>query len=388
MFRGVTDLNLNFLRHWGFLPSVSHHVFRPMRVLTTHGSFTPSHVPPLCPALSYQDVFASRSVPLHGIRTTDLPRKPARHRNLSARSLSQALSSWHQRQRCAQHNGRCQRILRLPHLRGFRHESHPDRPQALRQRQLRGGTGSDSLRARYHHHRPLLERLSLAALSSRQGRRQDAYVAGLARQHPHFHSHQRRQDARGQCARHPRARSWQFLHHGSRLHRLRSLVHATSSAGVLYHPRQIQSAIPQGLFTPRGPVYRADLRPNHCLNQHQSQQGIPATPALYQVPRCRARQGLGLPDQPLRVACADHRPTLPLPLAGRTIFKVDQTASSDQAVLRHLRERGQNTNMDRHFDLRPSRHREETPQNHVFALHNITDTEPDTCRKNTTRSTT
>ena len=96
------------------------------------------------------------------------------------------------------------------------------------------------------------------------------------------------------------------------------------------------------------------------------------------VPRCRARQGLGLPDQQLRVACADHRPTLPLPLAGRTIFQVDQTASSDQAVLRHLRERGQNTNMDRHFDLRPSRHREETPQNRVFALHNITDTEPDT----------
>jgi hypothetical protein len=56
---------------------VSHHVFRPTRVLTTHGSFTPSHVPPLCPALpfqiSYQDVFESRSIPLHGIRATDLP---------------------------------------------------------------------------------------------------------------------------------------------------------------------------------------------------------------------------------------------------------------------------------------------------------------------------
>ena len=382
MFRGVTDLNLSFLRHWDFLPAVSHHVFRPTRVLTTHGSFTPSHVPPLCPALSfqisYQDVFASRSVPLHGLCATDLPRKPARYRNLSACAPSQALSPRHPWQHCPQHNGRRQRIPRLSHLRGFRYESHPDCPQALRQRQLCGRTGSDSLRARYHHHRPMLERLSLGALSSRQGRRQDTYATGLTRQHSHLHSHQRWQDARGQCTRHSGSRSRQLLHHGSRLHRLHPLVYAASSTGVLYHPRQIQSAISQGLFTPRGQGYRADLRPDHCLDQHQSQQGIPATPTLYQVPRCRAQQRLALPDQQLRTACADHRTALPLPLAGRTIFQVDQTASSDQAVLRHLRERGQNTNMDRHFDLRPSRHREETPQNRVFALHNITDTEPDT----------
>jgi len=42
MFRGVTDLNLNFLRNWGFHPTVSHHVFRPIGVRTTHGVLTPS----------------------------------------------------------------------------------------------------------------------------------------------------------------------------------------------------------------------------------------------------------------------------------------------------------------------------------------------------------
>ena len=70
MSRGVTDLNMNFLRTWGFFPGVSRHVFRPIGIRTTHGVFTPSHIPPLCAALpfkiSHQDFFTSRSISLHG----------------------------------------------------------------------------------------------------------------------------------------------------------------------------------------------------------------------------------------------------------------------------------------------------------------------------------
>ena len=51
---GVTDLNMSFLRNWSFLSMVSHHVFRPIGVCTTHGAFTPSHVSPLRAALPFQ----------------------------------------------------------------------------------------------------------------------------------------------------------------------------------------------------------------------------------------------------------------------------------------------------------------------------------------------
>jgi hypothetical protein len=47
MFRGVTDLNMSFLRNGSFLAMVSHHAFKPIGVCTTHGEFTPSHVSPL-----------------------------------------------------------------------------------------------------------------------------------------------------------------------------------------------------------------------------------------------------------------------------------------------------------------------------------------------------
>src|SRR3990167_11178367 len=99
MFRGVTDLNVNILGNWDFSPGATHHVFRQIGVRTAHGAFTPSYIPPLCAALPFQisdqNFFTSRSISLHGFRATDLPRKPARHRNLPARPSSQALPLGH-----------------------------------------------------------------------------------------------------------------------------------------------------------------------------------------------------------------------------------------------------------------------------------------------------
>ena len=47
-----------------------------------------------------------------------------------------------------------------------------------------------------------------------------------------------------------------------------------------------------------------------------------------------------------------------MPLAGRTVLQMDKTASSYQAILRHLRERSKNTDMGCHLCIRTGRHRE------------------------------
>ncbi|RFC38917.1 MAG: hypothetical protein DID90_2727552543, partial [Candidatus Nitrotoga sp. LAW] len=66
---------------------------------------------------------------------------------------------------------------------------------------------------------------------------------------------------------------------------------------------------------------RTVLRSNHCVGRAEGRQGLPAAPATHQALRCRTRQASGLPDQQLRVACADHRSALSLPLAGRTVLE-------------------------------------------------------------------
>ena len=72
----------------------------------------------------------------------------------------------------------------------------------------------------------------------------------------------------------------------------------------------------------------------------------------------------------------------------QALVQVDQTASSYQTLLWHLRKCGENANMDRHLGLRLGSHRKEKTQNRSFALHNITDSELNSFRKNTARSTT
>ena len=362
---------------------------RETSVCSIDGAPVTAYVPPvrsqIPQSISNTQVFASRLISQYGLRTTDLPREPARHRNLSARSPDQAPSPRHSWQHRTQHTGRCQQIPRLQNLRRLRHELDSNGSQTLRQRPLFCGVGADGLRARHDHHRSMLERIPLGAVSQSQDGRQTAYIARFAWQYSHLYSYQRRQDARSQCTRYPDTRSWQLLHHGSRVYRFRPLALATPSTGLLRHSWQIQSTVSPYLFASRGQSHGIALRPNRYPGGTEGQKGLSATPATYQVPRYRKQQRSGLYYQQLRFTGIDHRRALPL--AGRAVLQ-DQTASSYQTLLRHLRECSKNADMDCHLRIRPSRHREEKTQDRGFALHNITDSKSDSFRKNTARSTT
>ena len=76
------------------------------------------------------------------------------------------------------------------------------------------------------------------------------------------------------------------------------------------------------------------------------------------------------------------------PLAGGTLLQVDQAASSDQAVLRHVGERGEDADLDCRLGLRPRRHRQEAPRPGRLALHFVTDPLGDPLRENAHTSST
>jgi hypothetical protein len=92
-------------------------------------------------------VFTSRSVSLPCLRAAYVPREPARHRNLSARAPSKALSLGHPGQHRQEHAGRCQRIARLAHLSRFCAQPNQSGAQTLFARQLRRGAGTNRLRS-------------------------------------------------------------------------------------------------------------------------------------------------------------------------------------------------------------------------------------------------
>lgn len=113
----VTDFNTpqtsNFCRESGC-------AYRETGVRSINGASAIAYIPTvrseISKSISNAHVFTSRSVPLSGLRTTDLPRE-------SARPPSQTLSLGHPRQYRQEQIGRCQRITRLAHLPRFRDQS-------------------------------------------------------------------------------------------------------------------------------------------------------------------------------------------------------------------------------------------------------------------------
>ena len=67
-----------------------------------------------------QELLVSGSVSVHGVRTTDLSREPARHRGESASTVRKALPLGDSRRRCPQHSRQRQCDPRLAYLRELR----------------------------------------------------------------------------------------------------------------------------------------------------------------------------------------------------------------------------------------------------------------------------
>ena len=88
----------------------SGYAYREIGVRSINGASAIAYIPTVrsqvSKPISNAHVFTSRSVPLPGLRTTDLPRESAQHRNLSACPPSQTRSLGHPRQYSQEHTGR------------------------------------------------------------------------------------------------------------------------------------------------------------------------------------------------------------------------------------------------------------------------------------------
>jgi len=118
--KGGVDLNgdCQFWQSCGLSPG-GHHEHRQDAVRPAHGFPALDDVRPVRRTLwrrqgrSHADL--RRTVPSHGLRPTDLPREPARHRSVLVGPGGQALPHGLSRTDSALDVGRCQRVARLAH---------------------------------------------------------------------------------------------------------------------------------------------------------------------------------------------------------------------------------------------------------------------------------
>ena len=145
------------------------------------------------------------------------------------------------------------------------------------------------------------------------------------------------------------------------------------AGAFLRHACQVEHRCSSRLFGADGSLDRHHLRPDHLPGRLLHPSGLPRTSAAHPLQGPRVRQDAGLHHQQLLASGRHHLRALQKPLAGGTLLQVDQAASSDQAVLRHVGERGEDADLDCRLGLRPRRHRQEAPRPGRLALHFVTD---------------
>src|SRR6185369_6316306 len=354
--------------------------------LSTYGLSSFSRVPSLCRSsqgkLQSEAVLLLGSVPVYGICSTDLSRKPARYRSLFAFGRIEALSHGDSEPRFAEHFGQRESGARLAHLRRFRTSPDSHRARTLYQRELRDRTQGNCLCARCNDYRFVSVVVSLGHISQAQGCSETAYAFGSARQYSFDNRYYSRQSSR---RKHPRSTSLRgrcHLRDGSWLSRFQTTIQDHVGVGLLRHTRQEQLCFQASLFIAGRQIHRRAQRSDHHSEQLLSQQRVSGQTASHSFPRCGQQQSACLLDQQLLSFVPGYRATLSQPMASRTLLQMDQTASANQGVLRYYRECFEDSNLDRDLNLRAGRDRQETSKSARQSLQNSTDSQRQRFREN------
>ena len=120
---------------------------------------------------------------------------------------------------------------------------------------------------------------------------------------------------------------------------------------------------------------RSDRYPHKLL----CQEGLTQKSSLL---RFRSQQAPGVLDQQLHPLGKDHRRSLQMPMADRTVLQMDQTAPENQGLLWHLGECRKDPNMDCHLRVCSGSYSQKRTETGPESLHNSTDFERDTFREN------
>ena len=312
--------------------------------------------------------FPAPSIPVHGLRPADLPGKPCATSRPASRFTHRNSITWLPPAGPALDAGRCQRkgatgvsMRRWPS--GLHHPGetlYVDEELGLDLTNTVYALDSTTIALCLSVFRGRTSRTTKAAVKMHT-------LPRPAGQHSEFYPHLGWQAARRSCPRYALAGSRSHLRRGSWLRRLCPplcvapagaffVTRAKSNidAHRVYRRRRI--ARPASFATRPSPWTASTpvrITPNFCgasLQDPESGKTLVFITNNFSLPAA--------------TICALYKSRWQVEL----FFKLDQAASSDQAVLRHVGERGEDADLDCRLGLRPRRHRQEAPRPGRLAL--------------------
>jgi len=128
---------------------------------------------------------------------------------------------------------------------------------------------------------------------------------------------------------------------------------------------------------------RHAMRSDHLACWPLCEERLSGKDSTHSLLRCSAEQKASISDQQFQPAGLDNHRAVSTPLADRAILQVDQTASQNQGILRHVRKCCEDSNLDCHLDIRLGGNRQKATQTGSKSLLDSTDFEHHHFRENT-----
>jgi hypothetical protein len=312
---------------------------------------------------SDKNFFMFRPIPMYGVCPDNISSESSRYRNLSSRSSAETLPLRYKGKCFPNHTGQSKRKSGLEDICGLRTNPNKQSPNALCQRGFRYSTESRSLCSGFNNHRFVSFIVSMGKISQAQSRSKSSHTYGLKRLYSHVYPHYSRICTRCKYPRRTDFRAGRYLHHGSRLPRLRSFLYVHSKPFNVYYKGQKQFRLPPSLLSQGRQKHRPTMRPDNKAQWLLRITGLPCGSPANQLFRHRYKQKIRIFNKQLYSASFDNCVTLQMPLADRNLFQMDQAIPANQNIFRNYRKRSEDSNLDCYQRLCSGRNCQERTRN-------------------------
>jgi len=297
--------------------------------------------------LSNQIFFVFRPISNNGFRTTDIPRKPERCRNLFTSFRRKTLSLWFSWQSFSQQFSQRQRKKRLANISRLCTSTNQKSQTTLCGRRLRHHIKKYRLCFGRNRDRSMSVFVSMGPASQTQKCRKATHANGSKGLYTHVYTHYERCHTRNNSLSNFAFGAISHICHGQRLHRLYNIIQFFKEQFLFCCKSKKEYRLLPPMFSFSRQKHWFTKRPNNKIDWPKNFKTLPDTTEANQFSRRRSTAYFCVPDQQFSVGCVDNLPALQTTLADRTFLQVDQTALANKVFFRYFDQCCQDPGLDR-----------------------------------------
>ena len=297
--------------------------------------------------LSSQIFLMLRPISDNGLRSTNIPRKPKRYRNLLKSLGRKTLSLWLPWKSFSEQFSQRQREKRLANISRLCTSSDYQSQITLCGRRLWHYIGKYCLRLRRNRNRSMPVAVFMGSTSQAQKCSKAPHADGPERLDTHVCTHYKRCCARNHSLSQYASGAVSHICHGQRLHRFCNIIQFFKEQLLLCYPSKKECRLLSQVFSSDRQEHWLKKRPDNKTDWHKNFRTLPDTTEANQFLRRRSESNFRVSDQQLSAGCVDNLPALQTALADRTFLQVDQTALANKVIFWYFDQRCQDSGLDR-----------------------------------------